>query len=372
MNELPYTCRYCGHLFCSNHRIPEDHSCKPIENIRNHNEDKWKETVKDIYSPTYNKQKNSKINNKSRARNYSEELSDWLGECEYHSYDYTYRLKYLFPTILKLVFSLIVLSIIYSNIQNLNEITILIIKIGSVLLLAALFFIIKYGYKLLEEIPNWFKRQERWLRYLLIVILLFLLWYGYQNKETVLNHLLDTYNEIDFSILNPFNLSNIGLIEDLGLNKEPKQYEIAAFSTLNELRKERSYNLLAFDQGLYEYALELSRNTYNKVEFNPAYDFKIVKLFHYGDENPIESEYKSLPYLLNTKIIEIKDYSKHQYGAVACYKNICSYIGSKTKGSYISNYKGSDKFNSFSQPNINVYDLEKSIHNLINQERENQ
>ena len=28
---LPYTCKFCGNSFCSNHRIPEKHNCKGIQ-----------------------------------------------------------------------------------------------------------------------------------------------------------------------------------------------------------------------------------------------------------------------------------------------------------------------------------------------------
>jgi len=34
VKPLPYVCHYCGGVFCVEHRLPEKHNCKGLEELR--------------------------------------------------------------------------------------------------------------------------------------------------------------------------------------------------------------------------------------------------------------------------------------------------------------------------------------------------
>jgi membrane associated rhomboid family serine protease len=35
-DHLPFKCRFCGKVFCSQHRLPEQHACEGLENLKQH------------------------------------------------------------------------------------------------------------------------------------------------------------------------------------------------------------------------------------------------------------------------------------------------------------------------------------------------
>lgn len=38
--NMPFTCKYCGYHYCSEHRLPEDHNCQGLKKVK-----------KDYFSP---------------------------------------------------------------------------------------------------------------------------------------------------------------------------------------------------------------------------------------------------------------------------------------------------------------------------------
>ncbi len=83
--ELPYNCNYCKKSFCSHHRLPEYHHCKPIEIIRNGNRERWKETIKEIYFPSTSYQKFPSNHKKSRTQSDEEPYEMYLPERKTYS-----------------------------------------------------------------------------------------------------------------------------------------------------------------------------------------------------------------------------------------------------------------------------------------------
>ena len=47
--SMPYKCKFCGELFCSNHRLPENHNCQGLEGWKKKRKEEKKEEI--MYEP---------------------------------------------------------------------------------------------------------------------------------------------------------------------------------------------------------------------------------------------------------------------------------------------------------------------------------
>lgn len=45
---MPYTCKFCGELFCGDHRLPENHECSGLKRFK---ETRGREIEKWVYEP---------------------------------------------------------------------------------------------------------------------------------------------------------------------------------------------------------------------------------------------------------------------------------------------------------------------------------
>lgn len=229
-----HKCKFCGREHCSKHLLPENHECEGLEIYKDKNANKWKKTFLDTFSSKfspsserYNKKEDKIIKTpykkevfevSNNIKNYffkkKEKIKSWLNEREYHKYNYGTKLNYLITTILFFAVSIVGFSIFYYDAEKLNQINLWIIHLGGVLILLTLFFVIRFGWKLIKEIINIFKRQKNWLKYIIILFTIFFLWQAYSNKEIILNPVFDMYNNTNFSLFNPINFGNITLNED--------------------------------------------------------------------------------------------------------------------------------------------------------------
>lgn len=212
-----------------------------------------------------------------------------LLEREHDRYDLKRRFNYLITTILIFMASIVCFTIFYSNAQKLNEIGIWIIKLGGVLILVSLFFIIRFGWKLIKELINLLKRQRNWLKYLIIILIFILLWKAYSNKETVLNPLFDVYNKINFTLFMPISIDKVPLENrdfEYTPSNNPELNEFDSFSTptkidsiwvsnfmsiVNSERINNGLQLLRESTGLNN----IAENRFNKMAENPL-------ISHYG------------------------------------------------------------------------------------------
>jgi len=222
IDGLPFKCRFCGSTFCSKHHLPEDHKCPGLEKYKQGNTKRWVEAVigpkrKKYYKkPKRKLSESKKVGKKVKAflLNLFYDTKDFFMHRNHRRYDYSKKINYIGSIILKLVISLVALIILYSNIKELNEIKIWFILLGGTLLLVSAFFFLKYGWKFLKEVGNWFKRQRNWLKFIVVILIFILLWQAYTNKETVLNPILDKYHEINFSLFMPVNFGNLSTESD--------------------------------------------------------------------------------------------------------------------------------------------------------------
>jgi len=135
-------------------------------------------------------------------------LKYWLGKREHLQYDYHKRLIYLTKTLLAFIISIIGFIIAYSNAKEFNQIDLWIIKLGGVLIIISIFFIIKFGWRFFKEITNIIKRQKNWIKCILIILVLILLWQGYANKDSILRPASDFYNKTNLSLFNPISITD--------------------------------------------------------------------------------------------------------------------------------------------------------------------
>lgn len=227
IKDIPFKCHRCTREYCSEHRLPEDHNCPSLLKQKEKNQDRWKKTFSEIFSDKghgkkFVQKKKRKKDSHQRKRKPLEKLnhfftsktrnlSRWLNSREHRGYNFERRFNYLLRIILPLAISIVAYVVFYSNAQKLNEINLWIIRLGGILILISIFFIIKYGIKFIKELINILKRQKNWLKYLIVILIFFLLWQAYTNKDIVLNPLFDVYNNTNFSYFAPVGLGNFSL-----------------------------------------------------------------------------------------------------------------------------------------------------------------
>lgn len=225
VDGYPHKCKYCGRYHCSKHLLPESHNCEGLEQYKEKNSDRWRKNLSEAISKTKNvfhskKQitKNFIQKRKNPIRRGYASFNDWLERRGHNKYDYKNRLNYLITTIFFFGASVILFLIFYSNTSKLNEINLWIINLGGLLLLGTIFFVIKFGIRLIKELINIIKRQKNWIKYLIIILIAILLWQSYVNKEAVFNPAFQLYNKINFTLFSPIKLGNFS--ENNSLSQE--------------------------------------------------------------------------------------------------------------------------------------------------------
>jgi len=118
-----------------------------------------------------------------------------------------------FKDLIKMICLVLVFLIIYSNVDTLNRIVLIFIKIGSLLELVLLYFIIRKGYHLSLNLKYAYHGLNHGTKAIIAITILFLLILAFTNQEKVVNSVVNTYEKTEFQKLNPlnmdFNLSSI-------------------------------------------------------------------------------------------------------------------------------------------------------------------
>jgi uncharacterized protein YkwD len=177
-----------------------------------------------------------------------------------------YNYKPLTKNLFILVVIGILMSIVYANLEKLNEIVIIILKLGSSLLLLGAFFFVKYFGKLYKNIRYFIRIQRKWFKWTLVIVLIILLLFAYQNRNSLLDPAIETYEETDFGKFSPFSFtfeeaSNVvsDVAEDAGEFLEVKpvsidELEKAVLKYSNVERNKEGLNELKWDNKLGEIA----------------------------------------------------------------------------------------------------------------------
>ena len=147
------------------------------------------------------------------TKEFKESLHKWKSSLKYKVMKFfnISRNHYNYMPLIKNTFILVVISviisIIYSNLEKLNEVVLLFLKVGSSLLIVLVFFFVKYSTKLYKNIRYFFMIQRDWFKWTVVLILLILLFSAYQNRENLFDPILKTYEETDLKKFSPLTFT---------------------------------------------------------------------------------------------------------------------------------------------------------------------
>ena len=162
-----------------------------------------------------------------------EDFYDWFGDKE-HPRSRLNRTIF-FHDILKFVGLLLVFLIIYSNVDKFNNIKLIFIKLGSLLLLVTLFFLIRTFWHLIKNLKYWFRGLNNGIKMIIWIGIVLLILWAFMNQELVVNSITNSYEETNFSKLNPISL-NVSL-EDLSFGSSIQKPYIKCSENLTDCKK---------------------------------------------------------------------------------------------------------------------------------------
>lgn len=135
-----------------------------------------------------------------------DDFTDWFTDKEHpHS---RLNKNVFFHDILKLIGLILVFLIIYSNIDKINQIVLIFIKLGSLLQLVLLFFILRKAWHLIINLKYSFRGLNHGTKAIIAIVIVLLLFMAFLNQDKVVNSITQTYEEANFSKLNPIQVSS--------------------------------------------------------------------------------------------------------------------------------------------------------------------
>ena len=187
VDEIPWKCKRCGKTLCEDHRLPEDHDC---DYLKTHPK-KWGRELPEVKKKTRGRRNVSTRYTPMKKdpfwvlKRKVQGFLFWLNKRKYRKYDYANRLG----SMVFHIFMVIILSIgIYALIPYFSESNMLLINfipVGWLILGVLLWFVGVYIFKLLKEIPNFFKRQRNYVKIFLIIIVLLVGVTIYQERNNI-------------------------------------------------------------------------------------------------------------------------------------------------------------------------------------------
>ncbi len=268
--------------------------------------------------------------------------------------------------------------IIYTNLEELNRIELIFIRLGSIFLIVSAFFLLKYIFKLYKDLRYFVQIQGNTIKFSLAILLLAVLFLAYQNRDGMFDPVIEIYDETDFGIFSPFtftleevyegisvelNVEDLDESEATSIQKivtdihQKKDEAKKAFEYVNTLRKENDRDEIKWDERMYELAIFRTKDMHERKYFDHVTpDGKCVKDFKYQfglDDYTIaensgaqarNSDPKNMQYTSTVDIMEQVDgwmssrghrynllYPDHVIGAIGCYYGACVFLGGHTE-----------------------------------------
>ncbi len=139
------------------------------------------------------------------ARKKWDNFAEWFTDKEHpHS---RLNKNVFFHDSLKLIGLILVFLIIYSNLDKINQIVLIFIKLGSLLQLVLLFFILRKAWHLTINLKYAFRGLNHGTKAIIAIVIVLLLFFAFVNQDSVVNSITQTYEEANFSKLNPIQVS---------------------------------------------------------------------------------------------------------------------------------------------------------------------
>ena len=146
------------------------------------------------------KEKKSSGNKHFAKRNW-ENFTNWFTEKEYPYH--VLNKKIFFHDLLKIIGLILVFLIVYSNIDKLNQIVLIFLRLGSLLELVLLFFILRKAWHLIINLKYAFHGLDNGTKAIIAIAIVLLLLFAFLNQDKVVNSITQTYKESNFSKFNP-------------------------------------------------------------------------------------------------------------------------------------------------------------------------
>lgn len=132
-------------------------------------------------------------------------FTDWFTDKEHpHS---RLNKNVFFHDSLKLIGLILVFLIIYSNLDKINQIVLIFIKLGSLLQLVLLFFILRKAWHIIINLKYAFRGLNHGTKAIIAIAIVLLLFFAFVNQDKVVGSITQTYEEANFSRLNPVQIS---------------------------------------------------------------------------------------------------------------------------------------------------------------------
>ena len=126
-----------------------------------------------------------------------------------------------FHDLLKIIGLILAFLIVYSNVDKLNQIVLIFIKVGSLLQLILLFFILKKGWHLAINLKYAFRGLNHGTKAIIAIAIVLLLFIAFQNQEKVVDSVVESYEKTEFQKFNPINTNlNLSSINLKGITKK--------------------------------------------------------------------------------------------------------------------------------------------------------
>lgn len=125
-----------------------------------------------------------------------------------------------FYDLLKLIGLILVFLIVYSNVDKLNQIVLIFIKIGALLQLVLLFFILLKAWHLTINLKYAFRGLNHGTKAIMAIMVILLLLVAFQNQDKIVNSVVESYEKAEFQKFNPIDANlNLSAINLEGLSK---------------------------------------------------------------------------------------------------------------------------------------------------------
>jgi len=153
-----------------------------------------------------------------------EEFKDWFGEKEHrHS---KLNKTVFFHDLLKLIGLILVFLIVYYNVDKLNQIVLIFIKVGSLIELVLLFFIFMKAWHLIRNLKYYFRGLSNGAKAVIAIVIVLLLLVAFLNQDKVVTSVIDSYGKMNITKLSPvktdslgFSFGNFSFFKGVSVNK---------------------------------------------------------------------------------------------------------------------------------------------------------
>lgn len=164
----------------------------------------------------------------------------------------------------------VIFTIVYSNIGELNKIVLLFIKLGSLILLVLLFFILRYLYKILVNLRYAVRGLNNGYKIILLIVLLLFIFHLYQNQKIYVPKLVEKANSVNYSYFNPLSINTTQISEwfppSKPISDKTKEIERLIFEKTNAERVSIGVSPLIWSEGLAgvarNHSLDMAKNDF--------------------------------------------------------------------------------------------------------------